>query len=416
MNNEERPLVSVIVGCYNHQDYVAEAIDSVMNQTYKDFELIITDDGSSDLSREVIKERIDFWNNDSRIVFLESEINTSFAILDKAYNISKGKYICGIGGDDFIDPGRIEKQVNVLENEGKYKACFTWVECVGEDENKKDFFSRLFNRRFDSSEAILKHLLLVGNCLCAPSFMMNREKYFECGGYNFSFVQLQDYRLWLKYLLKNEIYIIPEKLTFYRVVGGSLSDSNNLEVNIRSMTEHEEILFDIFREIEEPVFDLLFPDKEEDHHTIIDLMCREIKMLLGYCSQNIILGNVALKLYYEYLGENGFYELLSGRYGIDRMSMRRLITEKSIYGLYVKTQNQLAIYKYLNEKQRFDTENVNKPDETMVEELLDFVDFGEGNVSLDHIISLYNFCKNNDKNDFLGLLIEMNEKGIELIN
>ena len=102
-------VVSVIMAVYNNEKTLPEAINSILSQTYKCFELIIVDDCSSDDSMEVIK---DYAKQDDRVVLIKNEMNLGLPIsLNKAIKISKGDYIVRMDGDDICSVDRLEKQV-----------------------------------------------------------------------------------------------------------------------------------------------------------------------------------------------------------------------------------------------------------------------------------------------------------------
>ncbi len=419
MSNNSQPLVSIVITCYNHQDYIAEAIDSIMNQSYPSFELIISDDGSTDKSPDIIRERISFYNNDSRIIPLLSPTNTSFHIVDQAFSIAKGKYICGIGGDDKIALSRIEKQVEFLEGNPVYKACFTWVECIGADENKQAFFTNIFNRTNIDSTELLRQLLINGNCLCAPSFMMDRNIFISLGGYDFYYKQLQDYKLWLSYLLNNKLYIIQEPLTYYRIVAGSLSDpDNNPGVQVRSIAEREEILYKFMLQIDEETFNVLFPDEDNSHHTNIDLKCRQIKLLLEYSKHGLFFGSTAIRLFFHYHDNSEFDNVLNNKYGITRKQIYNIVSDLSLYNPILDLQHQALVWKTANSRHRFNLKYINVSETDLVSEILDILDSKKGAITIDHIIGLYDYCKQNGSNDsdFIGLLQELQDNNIEIFS
>ena len=106
------PLVSVIIPCYNHQNYVEKSLKSVFDQTYKNIEIIVIDDGSKDNSVNILKE---LQKNNHFI--LECQENMGVCkTLNKAISMSKGKYIAILASDDYWDLPKIEKQVKVLKD------------------------------------------------------------------------------------------------------------------------------------------------------------------------------------------------------------------------------------------------------------------------------------------------------------
>ena len=109
-------IISVIMGIYNCASTLSQAIDSIVNQTYTDWELIMCDDGSSDNTYSVAMEYKQKYPE--KIVVLKNEKNLGLnATLNKCLSVAKGKYIARMDGDDICDPTRFEKEIEVLETE-----------------------------------------------------------------------------------------------------------------------------------------------------------------------------------------------------------------------------------------------------------------------------------------------------------
>jgi glycosyltransferase involved in cell wall biosynthesis len=115
------PQISVIMAVYNGEKYLAEAIESILNQTFKEFEFIIIDDGSKDNSLNIIKR---YAKKDSRIIIIKNEKNMKLAwSLNKGLKIARGKYIARMDSDDISLTDRLEKQYYFLEKKEIY---FYW--------------------------------------------------------------------------------------------------------------------------------------------------------------------------------------------------------------------------------------------------------------------------------------------------
>jgi len=213
------PTVSVILTSYNHAAYVAAAIESVLNQTFADFELLIIDDGSTDDSRDVIK-----GFDDPRIKFFLYEENRGpvIAIRD-AIQSARGKYIAVHHSDDLWTPEKLARQVAFLDANPEYAACFTRVDFVDESGNVHalehgDFYENIFDQPNRTRAEWLNHFFYEANCLCHPSAMLRREAYekfhlLEVHG----FWQLPDYLMWIRLCFHAEIFILPERLTRFRL-------------------------------------------------------------------------------------------------------------------------------------------------------------------------------------------------------
>ncbi len=218
MNSNQK--ISVYIPAYNHQATIGYTIESILNQTYQNFELIISDDNSTDKTVEVAKSF-----KDSRIKIIENKINSGVSVnCNTAIKNAIGKYICGIASDDIMLPTRLEKSINFLENNPEFMAVFSFVETIDKNNKLIDHkIKTVFNRDVDSSN-ILKKLFYKGNFLCGTSSMIKLECIKKDSSHNLCLLQLQDLDLWMRILINNyKIKILPEPLTQYRVSGSNLS-------------------------------------------------------------------------------------------------------------------------------------------------------------------------------------------------
>ena len=213
------PKVSIILTSYNHAAYVAAAIDSALNQTFTDFELLIIDDGSSDNSREIIQTF-----DDARIKTFLYEVNRGpvIAIRD-AVQSARGEYIAVHHSDDLWSPDKLEKQVAFLDANPNYAACFTFVEFVDEhgkfyEPDATDFYRKIFEQPNRTRAEWLNYFFHNANCLCHPSAMVRRAAYENFHLLDvYGFWQLPDYLMWIRLCFHAEIFILPERLTKFRL-------------------------------------------------------------------------------------------------------------------------------------------------------------------------------------------------------
>lgn len=236
----EKGLVSVIMPNYNSKDYIGEAIDSVLNQTYDKLELIIIDDGSTDDSKCLINDR-----KDGRIrpVFLSCNGQICNA-LNIGLDIAKGEYIARIDSDDVWEKDKLEKQINILKRDDKIGACFTWVNIIDDESflsnDKEQLCYRLFRHNNEDRVSHIRELFYKGCYLCHPTVLVRKKIVDQVGYYNYSFVQIQDYDYWLRLLLITDIYIINEELVRYRRcqnISRNIS-ANTDKANVRSLNEN----------------------------------------------------------------------------------------------------------------------------------------------------------------------------------
>ena len=201
----QQPLISVLMPAYNSELYIAEAIESILNQSYQNIELIIFDDGSSDNTRQVIQSF-----NDPRIVKILSDQNYGVVrarndMIDRA----SGQYIALMDADDIADRTRLEKQLRSLEG-GECDLCGSaqWVldEASGKIKKSKDKFT----------DADLRSLLSVYCGLC-NSAMMGKAEIFKRFKYDTNILTSEDYYLWVVMAAAGYRFLnLKERLITYR--------------------------------------------------------------------------------------------------------------------------------------------------------------------------------------------------------
>jgi len=211
MKNKTLPLVSVVVSCYNHENYIKESLFSVLNQTYQNIELIVFDDGSVDSSADII----DSLSKEHDFFFQRQENIGLTPTLNKAIKVCKGKYIAFLGSDDLFFENKIERQVQFLEEREDIAVCggnMVVIDGKGKElskQKKKPYsevdFSTIFNNRKAGPPA--------------SSAMIRIEVLREVGGYDPT-IRLEDLYLWLKITHHGyKLAILDDNSIFYRKHG-----------------------------------------------------------------------------------------------------------------------------------------------------------------------------------------------------
>lgn len=235
------PTISVVIPSYNHEKYISEAIQSVLDQTYQDFEIVITDDGSSDNSVNLIKEF-----TDPRIkLFVFSENKGACLAVNNCIENSTGEFIALLNSDDVFLPNKLETQLNFLNSHPEIGAVFSYAKIINDNSNDfegehpyKNIFIQPNRNRFEW----LNYFFYNGNCLCHPTIFIRRECYKNVGLYDPRFAQLPDFDFWVRLCQKYEIHIIPEELICFRVRDNEANASGNrLENHIRATAELPQI-------------------------------------------------------------------------------------------------------------------------------------------------------------------------------
>lgn len=209
-------LVSVIMPSYNTSKYISDSIQSVVNQTYKNWELIIVDDCSTDNTIEIVKPFL----KDNRIVFLRNEKNCGAAVTrNVALKLAKGRYIAFLDSDDLWLPEKLEKQL-IFMKENNYAFTFTdyriklngkWLPYINTGPNKVTKW-KLYNWCYFSTITVMYDVNVVGLIQIADLKKNN------------------DYAMWFKAIEKTDCYRLPECLSFYIKHENSISSGNKMKL------------------------------------------------------------------------------------------------------------------------------------------------------------------------------------------
>ncbi len=202
------PLVSIIMPVYNGEKYLREAIDSILNQTYRNFEFIIVNDGSIDKSEEIIQSY-----TDSRIRYFKNEKNIGLdATLNNAFTIAKGEYVARMDCDDLSHHMRLEKQVEFMESHLDYDLVGS--QYINIDSSRKP--CEIVAQAQDSDE--IKYAIQSVNCFCHGSVMFRTSflrKYSIF--YNHEYSPYEDYELWTRIAQMTKVKNLPEVLYAYMI-------------------------------------------------------------------------------------------------------------------------------------------------------------------------------------------------------
>lgn len=213
---QNNPLISVAMPCYNNAPYVAEAIESMLNQTFTDFELIILDDCSSDNSAEVIKSF-----TDKRIVYHRNEQNTGLANnLNIGLQMARGKLIARMDSDDISLPERLQTQVDFLEAHPDIDLCSCGMELFGKD-------NQVWIRESDPEQ--IKITMLFYSPVLHASSMWRRASFEQ---HNLYYRQeafpAEDYDLWARAVASGcSLANIPQVLYRYRIHGEQVTKTDD---------------------------------------------------------------------------------------------------------------------------------------------------------------------------------------------
>lgn len=207
MKASRAPKISVIMSVFNGLPYLKEAIQSILSQTYKNFEFIIVDDASTDDSWEYLTSL-----KNQRIKLIKNKKNLGLAVsLNKALKIAKGEFIARMDADDISLPKRFEKQIEFLEKNPEISLCGTWADLIDSRGHK------IGEKRYPTDPKRVKEAITWYTAVIHPTYMGTPNFFKELGGYRNDFDFAEDYDLLSRAKNRFKIANIPQKLLLWRL-------------------------------------------------------------------------------------------------------------------------------------------------------------------------------------------------------
>ena len=257
----DNPKISAIMSVYNGEKYLREAIESILNQTFTDFEFIIVNDGSTDNSLEIIKsyddERIKIINNEQNIGLTKS--------LNKALKQARGEYIARQDADDVSLPNRFEEQMKYFDKHPEVALLGTSVSYIDENGKITGKYSVLANPRI--------HNFLKDNQFKHGSTMFRKEIVNKLGGYNELFKYSQDYELWLRITEHFEVagiaQILYKSRSHNKKIGFTNRDESTLYRLIAMRLAKNELDDEILKVIKDEGVKSLYPHLSKNEKVML---------------------------------------------------------------------------------------------------------------------------------------------------
>ncbi len=218
----DRPAVSVVMSVYNNADYLALAIESILAQSFGDFEFLILNDGSSDESPAIIDR---YAAADARIRAIHRENKGLIYSLNQLVAESRAPLIARMDGDDICLPLRFEKQVAFMRANPDYGVVGTWTEDI--DGKGQPYHLEGPDQPTDH-ESFVKAIGRA-SLLCHPSAVMRRDLVLAVGGYHAAFRHCEDFDLWMRLCSITKLCSIPERLIRYRHTHDQVSSKHVVE-------------------------------------------------------------------------------------------------------------------------------------------------------------------------------------------
>lgn len=250
----EKNKVSIVCRTYNHENLIRKTIESVLNQTYQNWELIVSDDCSTDKTVEIVKSF-----DDDRIKLNINEYNLGvIGNLNKALSLCTGEYISILDGDDVYTSEKLQKQVEFLDNNPEYGACFSYVDFIGDEKSIKlqKILANLLNNPSLSRAEMLNKLFYISNFLAFPTEMFRKEFLFH---FPENLIATGDYNFHIHMLLNTKVKVLEEKLVKYNIKSQENHTSSWINENVIKIEKN--YLYNHFLEIKDvEFFKQVFPD------------------------------------------------------------------------------------------------------------------------------------------------------------
>lgn len=210
-----KPKISVVMPVYNAAPYLRQSIESILGQSYQDFEFLIIDDGSQDHSLQIIQQY-----SDQRLKVYSNEQNLGIIpTLNKGFELAQGTYIARMDADDISDVDRFQKQIEFMENHPEIDLCGTWATQFDEESSQ--------TLELPLPDADIKAFLLWGNSIIHASVLIKKH-FLNTYQLNFDpqYLHAEDYDLWVRCLSIGKFANLPETLYHIRKHSNSISKKN----------------------------------------------------------------------------------------------------------------------------------------------------------------------------------------------
>ncbi len=213
MNSKSTPLISVIIPTFNNEKTISETIETVLSQTFSDFELIIINDGSSDSTLDVVNSI-----NDPRIEVYSYPNSGVSASRNRGIARARGEFIAFLDADDLWTKDKLKVQLKALQNNPQAGVAYSWVDSIDENNNYLRMSSCC------TAKGDVYEILLRGNFLVSGSNPMIRSQAIkEVGGFDSSLTHAEDWDLYLKLAARYHFVVIPVPQVLYRISTNSAS-------------------------------------------------------------------------------------------------------------------------------------------------------------------------------------------------
>jgi glycosyltransferase involved in cell wall biosynthesis len=342
----ENKKVGVIIPCYNHVDFVEQAIDSVLNQSYQSFDVYIADDASCDGTREKLIQydekvrEIHFFdeNQGGQTMFLLSRLDNEYTAL--------------LNSDDFWYEKKLEKQIRYLEENPDCAACFTWCAQVNEHGERVTGIDA-FQQNNRSPEEWMRFFYERGNCLAHPSILIRTDIYRQLINNNYkAFRQIPDFQMWVKLVQTKKIHIIEEELMSFRwhnsasAINVSAGTKENLA---RHQSEECYMWYETIAEMEQSFFMTAFQDMliNKQPQTPEEIQCEKFFVLVR--AREELSRQAAVFYFYDIYKNKKVQECFTEKYSFSKKDFFQLETEIGCAKLFLAGEERKSIMREMGQ-------------------------------------------------------------------
>lgn len=334
----KNPLVTVIMSCYNHEKYVAEAIESILNQTYRDFYFYVADDCSPDGS---VNEILKYEDKIDEIHLFDTNRGTR---VDFLLNCVQTEYVAIINSDDVWDKEKLEKQVAFMSAHKECKACFTWCKVQNKYEDTMAAVSPdLFRAKNKARWEWMKSFFCSGNCLAMPTVFVYTDVFKKLFVSEVqAFWQNPDFYMWVKLIQESEIHVIEEDLVCFRFhKEGTNVSLPSVENIIRSECEEIFMWYKVIKYMNDQFFVNAFKDMfvDKNARTETEICCEKFFVLLQARQQE--LRHAAIWYYYDIYERQDVVKVFEEKYHFRAKDFCKMEMDLG----YIRRMRELAKWK-----------------------------------------------------------------------
>jgi glycosyltransferase involved in cell wall biosynthesis len=225
MNLKKNPMISVVMAVHNGENFIKSSVESIINQTYNNWELLIADDASTDATNEILKQIIIKIKNKIKIINIKRNIG-QYKALNYLFSISKGKYIAVLDSDDLSHHKRLQIQIEEMNQDPELALVYSNFKII-------DYKNKIIKKKDNNYKASTFRLIFpIRNIICFSSVMFKKKILKDINFFHKYYSYSNDYYFLLKVFIKHKIKFINKYLVSYRVHPNQKTQLPNMKLQI----------------------------------------------------------------------------------------------------------------------------------------------------------------------------------------